>query len=128
VDGLAVKRAGEAAEGSNPVFAVFLTWALSVGLIFIGGFEFLLHLTIFFYMFVYVVLICGVITLRSRQPDADRPFRAWGHPWSTYLCLIVWLIIGLYDAIAEKEATAWGVALLAASWPVYLCLTRSKSK
>lgn len=128
VDGLAVKRAGEAAEGSNPVFAVFLTWALSVGLIFIGGFEFLLHLTIFFYMFVYVVLICGVITLRSRQPDTDRPFRAWGHPWSTYLCLIVWLIIGLYDAIAEKEATAWGVALLAASWPVYLCLTRSKSK
>jgi len=128
VDGLAMKQAAEAEEGRNPVFGVFVAWLPSIGLILIGGFDFLLHLTIFFYMFIYVALILGVITLRLTQPDTDRPFRAWAHPWSTYLCLIVWLTIGLYDAYAEMEYTALGVVMIAASWPVYRYLTRSKSK
>jgi len=128
VDGLAMKQAAEAEEGRNPVFGVFVVWLPSIGLILIGGFDFLLHLTIFFYMFIYVALILGVITLRLKQPDADRPFRAWAHPWSTYLCLTVWLMIGLYDAYAEMKYTAFGVVMIAASWPVYLYLTRSKSE
>jgi APA family basic amino acid/polyamine antiporter len=128
VDGLAIKQAAEASEGRNPVVGVFAAWLPSIALILIGGFNFLLHLTIFFYMFIYVALICGVIFLRSKQPDADRPFRAWAHPWSTYLCLIVWLMIGLYDAYAEMEYTALGVLMIAASWPMYLYLTRSEKK
>ena len=128
VDGLAMKQAAEASEGRNPIFGVFLAWLPSIGLILIGGFDFLLHLIIFFYIFIYVALILGVITLRLKQPDADRPFRAWAHPWTTYLCLIVWLMIGLYDAYAEMKYTAYGVVMIAASWPVYRYLTRSKSK
>ena len=77
VDGLAVKRAGEISKGGNPIFAVLLSWGLSIGLIMIGGFEFLLHLTVFFYLFTYVVVVVGVIILRSRQPDTDRPYRAF---------------------------------------------------
>jgi APA family basic amino acid/polyamine antiporter len=128
VDGLAMKQAAEASEGGNPVFGVFVAWLPSIGLILIGGFDFLLHLIIFFYMFIYVALILGVITLRLKQPDADRPFRTWAHPWSTYLCLIVWLMIGLYDAYAAMKYTAYGMVMIAASWPVYSYLTRSKSK
>ena len=128
VDGLAMKQAAEASEGGNPVFGVFVAWLPSIGLILIGGFDFLLHLTIFFYMFIYVALILGVITLRLKQPGADRPFRTWAHPWSTYLCLIVWLMIGFYDAYAEMKYTAYGMVMIAASWPVYSYLTRSKSK
>jgi APA family basic amino acid/polyamine antiporter len=128
VDGLAMKQAAEASEGGNPVFGVFVAWLPSIGLILIGGFDFLLHLTIFFYMFIYVALILGVITLRLKQPGADRPFRTWAHPWSTYLCLIVWLMIGLYDAYAAMKYTAYGMVMIAASWPVYSYLTRSKSK
>jgi len=46
VDGLAVRRAGEISKSGNPVFAVLLSWGLSVGLILIGGFRFLLMLVI----------------------------------------------------------------------------------
>jgi APA family basic amino acid/polyamine antiporter len=125
VDGLAIRRAGKISEGGNPIFAVLLTWGLSVGLIMIGGFEFLLHLLIFFYIFIYVVLIVGVLILRSRQPDTDRPYRAWGHPWSTYLCLVVWLLIGLYDAVAEIKTAGYAVAMVAMAWPTYWLLVRS---
>jgi APA family basic amino acid/polyamine antiporter len=127
VDGLAVKRAGEISKGGNPIFAVLLSWGLSVGLIMIGDFESLLHLCIFFYMFIYVVLIAGVIILRSRQPEADRPYRAWVHPWSTYICLFGWLLMGLYEAVAEIETAAYAAIMVVISWPVYRYLVRSRS-
>jgi APA family basic amino acid/polyamine antiporter len=127
VDGLAVRRAGEISKGGNPVFAVLLSWGLSVGLIMSGGFNFLLHLSIFFFLFLYVVVIAGVLILRYRQPDADRPYRAWGHPWSTYTCLVAWLLIALFQAVAEVEAAAYAAIMVAISWPVYRTLVRSGS-
>jgi len=126
VDGLAVRRAGKISKGGNPIFAVLLTWGFSVGLIMIGGFKFLLHLSIFFYLFIYVVVIAGVGILRLRQPDADRPYRAWGHPWSTYTCLVAWLLIALFQAIAEIEAAAYAAIMVAISWPIYRHLVRSR--
>jgi APA family basic amino acid/polyamine antiporter len=127
VDGLAMKRAGEISKGGNPIFAVLVSWGLSVGLIMIGGFHFLLHLSIFFYLFIYVVLIVGVIILRSRQPDTDRPYRAWGHPWSTYTCLLGWLLIAVFQAVAAIDTAVYAVIMVAISWPVYRGLVRSGS-
>ncbi len=127
VDGLAVRRAGEISKGGNPIFAVVLSWGLSVLLILIGGFEFLLHLSVFFYLFLYVFLIAGVIILRSRQPDAERPYRAWGHPWSTYAALIGWLLIALFQAVAEINTAAYAAVMVAVSWPVYRSIVRSGS-
>lgn len=126
VDGLAVKRAGKISKGGNPVFAVLLSWGLSAGLIMIGGFKFLLHLSVFFYVFLYVLLIAGVIILRKRQPDADRPYRAWGHPWSTYICLLCWFVLALFQAASEIDTAVYAAIMVAVSWPVYRVLTRSK--
>jgi len=123
VDGLALKRAGDMSKGGNPVFAVMISWVISVGLIMIGGFNFLLHLSVFFYLFLYVVLIMGVIILRMRQPDTERPYRAWAHPWSTYICLIGWLFISLYQAVTEVETAIYAVIMVAVCWPVYKVLT-----
>jgi len=127
VDGLAVRRAGEISKGGNPTFAVLLSWGLSIGLIMIGGFEFLLHLSVFFYLFLYALLIAGVIILRSRRPDTDRPYRAWGHPWSTYSCLLGWLLLALFQAASEIDTAAYAAIMVAISWPVYRALVRRGS-
>jgi len=127
VDGLAIRRAAKISKGGNPIFAVLVSWGLSVVLIMIGGFEFLLHLSVFFYVFLYVLLIAGVIILRWRQPDADRPYRAWGHPWSTYVCVLGWLALALFQAVAEIHTAVYAAIMVAISWPVYRILTRSKS-
>jgi APA family basic amino acid/polyamine antiporter len=126
VDGLAVKRAGEVSRGGNPVFAVLISWGLSVGLILIGGFEFLLHLSVFFHLFVYVLLIAGVIILRKRQPDTERPYRAWGHPWSTLICLLGWIFFTLFQTVAEIETALYAAIMVAISWPVYRLIVRKK--
>ncbi len=128
VDGLAVKRAGEISKGGNPVFAVLISWGLSVGLIIIGGFEFLLHLSVFFHLFVYVLLIAGVLILRRRQPDADRPYRAWAHPWSTLICLFGWIALSLFQAVAEIGTAFYAAILVVISWPVYRLIVNSKRR
>jgi APA family basic amino acid/polyamine antiporter len=123
-DGFATQRATEVGKGGNPVFAVNLTWALSVGLIWIGGFEFLLLLSVFFYVPIYLAMIIGVLILRKREPDGDRPYVAWAHPYSTIVCLIGWTVITLFQAYVERETALYAVALIAISWPVYWYLTR----
>ncbi|MDH3440065.1 MAG: APC family permease [Gammaproteobacteria bacterium] len=118
-DGFAARRAESTGRGGNPVYAVVFTWAVSVGLILIGGFEFLLLFSVFLFVPLYLALIIGVLILRKRKPDTERPILAWGHPWSTIFCLIVWTLITLFQAYVERETALYAVAMVAASWPVY---------
>jgi len=123
-DGFAARHAQDVGKGGNPVFAVIFTWLVSVGLILLGGFEFLLLFSVFLFVPLYVALIIGVLILRSREPDAERPYRAWGHPYSTIVCLVGWTIVTLFQAYAEMETALYAVAMVAVSWPVYRYLAR----
>ena len=124
-DGFVARRAQKIGKGGNPVFAILITWMVSVGLILVGGFEFLLLLSVFFFVPLYLALIVGVLVLRKREPDAERPCRAWGHPYTTIVCLIGWTIVTLFQAYAERETALYAVAMVAVSWPVYKYLARN---
>ncbi len=124
VDGFLPRRARDVGKGGNPVFAILITWLVSVGLILIGGYEFLLILSVFFFVPLYLALIFGILILRKREPDSERPFRAWGHPYSTIVCLVGWTIVTLFQAYAERQTALYAVAMVAVSWPVYRYLAR----
>jgi APA family basic amino acid/polyamine antiporter len=123
-DGFAARHASDVGKGGNPVFAVIFTWAVSVGLILLGGFEFLLLFAVFLFVPLYLALIVGILILRKTEPDTERPIRAWGHPYSTVFCLVAWGIITLFQAYVERETALYAVAMVAVSWPVYLYLSR----
>lgn len=123
-DGLAARHAEDVGKGGNPVFAVLFTWLVSVGLILLGGFDFLLLFSVFLFVPLYLALIVGVLILRKREPGAERPIRAWGHPYSTIICLVGWTIITLFQAYVERETAMYAVAMVAVSWPVYRYLAR----
>jgi APA family basic amino acid/polyamine antiporter len=125
VDGFVAQRAQKVGKGGNPIFAVLVTWLLSVCLILLGGFEFLLLLSVFFFVPLYLALIVGVLILRKREPDSERPYRAWCHPYSTIVCLIGWTLVTSFQAFAERETAVYAVAMVAVSWPVYRYLARN---
>lgn len=124
VDGFLTRRAKDVGKGGNPVLAILITWLVAVGLILIGGFEFLLLLSVFFFVPLYLALIAGIFILRKREPDAQRPYRAWGHPYSTIVCLVAWTVITLFQAYVERETAVYALIMVAISWPVYRFLTR----
>jgi APA family basic amino acid/polyamine antiporter len=121
-DGFSTRRASVVGRHGNPVVAVVLTWAGTASLILMGGFEFLLNLCSLFFVVLYSALLIGVLILRHREPDAERPYRAWGHPWTTILCLLVWVLIAITMAAAAPDSAISAALMTAVSIPIYLAV------
>ena len=41
----------------------------------------------FFFVANYTMSFISVFVLRRREPELERPYRAWGYPWTTALAL-----------------------------------------
>jgi APA family basic amino acid/polyamine antiporter len=53
----------------------------------------------------YSLAFVSVFVLRRREPDAPRPYRAWGHPYTTAAALAVAIAL-LAATIVEDPQTA----------------------
>jgi APA family basic amino acid/polyamine antiporter len=53
-----------------------------------GTFEELFSLVIFAAWIFYGLTVAALFRLRQREPDLERPYRAWGYPWAPALFLI----------------------------------------
>jgi APA family basic amino acid/polyamine antiporter len=127
-DGFSTRRASSVGRNGNPVFAVFLTWVGAAALIVAGGFEFLLNLCSLFFVVLYSALMVGVLILRHREPAAERPHRAWGHPWTTVLCLVAWIVIAVIMAVAAPDSAISAAIMTAVSIPIYLAVKAWRRK
>jgi APA family basic amino acid/polyamine antiporter len=125
-DGLGTRRATSVNEKGTPAGATILTWIVTVSLIVVGQFELLLSLVTIFFMAMYVGLVIGVFKLRRQEPDADRPFKAWGFPATGIICAVGWTAVALFVSVTNPKSAVYGVVLTAISVPVYLFLKRHR--
>ncbi|MDH3553162.1 MAG: APC family permease, partial [Gammaproteobacteria bacterium] len=95
-DGLGSRRATSVNDRGTPAGATILTWATTCVLILVGQFEFLLNLVAILFMAMYVSLVVGVFRLRRQEPDAERPFRAWGFPATGVVCALGWTAVATF--------------------------------
>jgi APA family basic amino acid/polyamine antiporter len=109
-------------RGGTPVIALFLSAAVCLAMVITGTLEIVLAVTAFFFVAQYTLIFASVFILRRREPDAPRPFRALGHPWTTGLVLIFSLgfLVGAF--LADTRNSIYSLILLALSWPLYLAL------
>jgi APA family basic amino acid/polyamine antiporter len=108
-------------KGGTPTVALFLS-AL-VGVVFaIGKFERVIAMLAFFFVTNYMLSFVSLFVLRARDPQAERPYRAWGYPWTTVLALLG--SVGfLIEAVREDRANSiLTLVALAVSYPVYRVL------
>ncbi len=108
-------------KGGTPTIGLFLS-AL-VGVIFaIGKFERVIAMLAFFFVTNYMLSFISLFVLRAREPEANRPYRAWGYPWTTALALLG-SVAFLIEAVREDRANSLLTLLaLACSYPVYRVL------
>ncbi|MEJ2111999.1 MAG: APC family permease [Acidobacteriota bacterium] len=126
VDGLGTKKAASISNKGTPTGGVVGTWCLIVVLILSGGFKFLLSIASMFLMVMSVMEVLGVFRLRQKEPDIERPYRAWGFPITGYASLLGYLILMLTVGIAEPFSALYVIAILLISIPVYLLMDRKK--
>jgi APA family basic amino acid/polyamine antiporter len=122
-DGLLWERAGRVNKGGTPAAALLATTAVSLLFLLTGTFEKALAVTTFFVVLNYAMSFLAVFVLRRREPDTQRPYRAWGYPWTTGVALIGALAFLGGAVMADTSNSLYALVALAASYPGFL-LTR----
>ena len=84
-DRLFWSRTSTVNAGGTPQTAMLLTATIAAGLIATGTFQRLIATTSFFLAANYCLCCLALITLRYREPEARRPYRAWAYPWSAWI-------------------------------------------
>jgi APA family basic amino acid/polyamine antiporter len=112
-DGLLWRRASFVTVGGTPAVAMLTTTTVALALVATGTFQRLVAVASFFLAANYVVCCLALIVLRRREPNRERPFRAWGYPWSAALVL-VGATAFLAGATVGDTVNALGAVLLVA--------------
>jgi APA family basic amino acid/polyamine antiporter len=67
----------------------------------------------------YILTIAGIFRLRKIQPNAERPYRAFGYPFVPALYIIVATVILVILFIYRPTTTIPGVLIVLIGVPVY---------
>jgi APA family basic amino acid/polyamine antiporter len=126
VDSLGTERATTVTEKGTPIGAVVGLWMLVVLLILAGGFKLLLTVTSLLMVLMNFLVVVGVFRLRKREPDALRPYRAWGFPVTGYLCIAGFVILIALVGITQPISALYVVGLVALSVAAYAWLKRRR--
>jgi APA family basic amino acid/polyamine antiporter len=128
-DGLGADAAVKVNRGGTPTVALFASATVAV-LFIVGGekFETVINALAFFFVANYTMSFVSVFVLRQREPERERPYRAWGYPWTTGLALLGSLafLVGAVaaDLAGGTRSSLYALLMLAASYPAYLLLRR----
>jgi APA family basic amino acid/polyamine antiporter len=118
-DGLFWRGAARVNEGGTPTVGLLATAAVSLLFLLTGTFEKALAVTIFFVVVNYAMSFLSVYVLRWREPAAERPYRAWGYPWTTALALAGALAFLTGAVLGDTENSLYALGALGASCLVF---------
>jgi APA family basic amino acid/polyamine antiporter len=128
-DRLFWRAAGDVNRGGTPDVALLISSLVAAAFIVTNTFDTVIAKLAFFFVANYTLSFIALIVLRRREPDAPRPYRAWGHPFTTVIAILA-SIAFLGGAIAgDPRSSFHAIALLVLSVPVYFAIKwRRKSE
>lgn len=119
VDGLFFRRASRVNAGGTPVLALFLSTIVGAMFIVTRKFDQVIDMLAFFFVANYTLSFFSLFWLRWKQPEMERPYRAWGYPWTTGIALLGsgLFLIGALEA--DRKNSPWALAMLVLSYPIF---------
>jgi APA family basic amino acid/polyamine antiporter len=86
----------------------------------------LLDYVVFAVLIFYVLTIAGVFVLRRTQPQAERPYRAFGYPLLPAFYIVAATVILLVLAVYRTQTSWAGLLLVLAGVPIYFLWRKSR--
>lgn len=125
-DRLFIRSAANVNPGGTPSLGLLLSVIGSLIFIVFGRtFEKVITVVAFFFVANYALTFISVFVLRRREPAKERPYRAWGYPWTTGVALIG-SIVFLAGAIASDTTNSlYALLILALSYPLFRLVRRA---
>ena len=121
-DGLFFRRAAQVNPGGTPVMALFLSTVVGVLFLLTGTFERVIAMLSFFFVANYALSYASLFVLRKREPEMNRPYKAWGYPWSTGIALGASVLFLIGSIVTDQKNAPWALAILVLSYPVFRVL------
>jgi APA family basic amino acid/polyamine antiporter len=118
-DGLAPASLASVNERATPAPALLAGAIATAAFLLSGTFERLITICAFLFVASYSLSFLSVFVLRRREPHAPRPYRAWGHPWTTGAVLLGSLVFLGATLVADPRSAAIVAGLLVLSFPAY---------
>ncbi len=103
----------------TPAVALVVQGIWASALVFSGSFDQLTDMLIFVSWVFYALAALGVIMLRIRMPDRDRPYRVWGYPAVPALFITFATIFVAVTLTQNPRDSLLGLALLAPGGLLY---------
>ncbi|HMD41175.1 MAG TPA: APC family permease [Candidatus Acidoferrum sp.] len=122
-DRLFFQRAARVNAGGTPTVALLLSTLVGV-LFVLGSFERVIAMLSFFFVANYTLSYTSLFVLRKKEPQMERPYRAWGYPWTTGIALLVSVIFLVGSIVTDQKNAPWALATLVLSFPVFLVMKR----
>ena len=120
-DGLFFRRAANVNEGGTPTLSLWLSTL--VGILFVlGSFERVIAMLSFFFVSNYTLTYTSLFVLRRREPQMERPYRAWGYPWTTGIALVGSVLFLIGSIATDRENAPLALIILVLSYPVFRVL------
>ena len=74
------------------------------------------------------VAVASLFVLRRRDPDAPRPFRAWGYPWAPAIFVIACSAMVVNEMFRNGATALAGVAVIVTGIPVYFIFRAKQNR
>jgi basic amino acid/polyamine antiporter, APA family len=110
-----------------PTSAIVAQAIWSAVLVLSGTLSQLVSYTGFAVVLFSAVAVAAVFVLRIREPEAPRPFRAWGYPWAPAIYVVASAVIVVNEILRNPGPSAAGLLIIASGIPIYWWLRRKQS-
>lgn len=108
----------------TPGFAIIAQAVWAAVLLVSGSYESLMDYAMFAIWLSYGFMVAGVIVLRMKRPELERPYRMWGYPWTAILFLLVtaWFLGNMI--VNRPVPSLAGLGLILTGVPIYFVWAR----
>ncbi len=127
-DGLFLRRAARLNSRKAPATALYMLAAWSAVLTLSGRYDDLLTYTTFASLLFSALTAAAVFVLRRHEPESPRPYRAFGHPFSSGLFIAVALFFVVYIVKGDPKSALYGLCLVLCGVPIYYSLRLRKKE
>ena len=126
-DRLFWRGAQEVNDGGTPDIALLLSAITAALFVISGRFDQVIAVLAFFFVANYTLSFASLFVMRRREPLAQRPWRAIGHPLTTMLALVASLAFLGGAVVSDTRNSLWALALFALTVPIYLLVRRTRA-
>ena len=125
-DGLFFRKAGELNRFAVPQTALWVQCLLACVWCLSGRYSDLLDMVSFVVILFYVISILGIVVLRRKMPNAERPYKAFGYPWIASLYVLMGSAFCTFLIIYKPKFTWPGLIITLIGIPLYYFAVRNK--